>query len=235
MLSLSSWQRAGNAKLPGMSEQPNILFITTDQQRFDTIAALGYDHMITPQLDWLCDEGIAFTRAYSSSPVCVPARATIMTGLHGDSTGCTSNKRDLKPLANHPTLPQLLTKAGYQTRAQGKMHFRPSRCHYGFEQMELEADYYRHMSKQGINVSRHGLALNQIAPGRASVPHGQSATEWVADRSIDFLETRDPTRPFFLWTSFEEPHPPFNPVKNLSTCIAVLTYLIPCEVIGPNR
>ena len=96
------------------------------------------------------------------------------------------------------------------------MHFRPSRCHYGFEQMELEADYYRHMAKQGINVGRHGLALNQIAPGRSSVPHAESATQWVVDRSIDFIETRDPTRPFFLWTSFEEPHPPFNPCQEFA-------------------
>ena len=58
-----------------MTEQPNILFITTDQQRFDTIAALGNQQIFTPQLDWLCDEGIAFTRAYSDCPVCVPARA----------------------------------------------------------------------------------------------------------------------------------------------------------------
>ena len=73
------------------------------------------------------------------------------------------------------------------------MHFRPDRCCYGFEQMELESDYYRAMNKRGIDPGRHGLGLNQIAPGRSSVSHADSATQWVVDRSIDFMETRDPT------------------------------------------
>jgi hypothetical protein len=68
-----------------MCERPNILLITTDQQRFDTIAALGnHEHIYTPHLDWLTDEGIAFTSAPTrTAPICMPARATLMTGKHG--------------------------------------------------------------------------------------------------------------------------------------------------------
>ena len=101
-------------------ERPNICLITTDQQRFDTIAQLGNPHMLTPQLDWLCDEGIAFTRAYSDCPVCVPARATIMTGKHAETLGCLNNARNLQPLAQHLTLPAVLTAEGYQTRSPRK-------------------------------------------------------------------------------------------------------------------
>ena len=84
-----------------------------------------------------------------------------MTGKHGDTIGCVSNKRQLTPLANHQTMAQMLTAAGYQTRAQGKMHFRPDRCHYGFETMELEADYYRQLTAKGLIGDAHGMGLNQ--------------------------------------------------------------------------
>ena len=59
--------------------RPNILLITTDQQRFDTIAALGNSHIFTPHLNWLTDEGTSFDRCYADCPICMPSRATIMT------------------------------------------------------------------------------------------------------------------------------------------------------------
>lgn len=112
-------------------DRPNILLITTDQQRFDTINALGNKYIFTPHLNWLVDQGITFTRCYSDCPVCMPARATIMTGKHGYTTGLVENNDDIKPMAENDTLPGILTRNGYQTRAQGKMHFSPMRAHYG--------------------------------------------------------------------------------------------------------
>lgn len=65
------------------AERPNILWITTDQQRYDTVAALGYEHMHTPHLDDLVRQGgVAFTRAYCQSPVCTPSRSSFMTGRY---------------------------------------------------------------------------------------------------------------------------------------------------------
>ncbi|MBR2808708.1 MAG: sulfatase-like hydrolase/transferase, partial [Erysipelotrichaceae bacterium] len=64
-----------------MNKRPNILLITTDQQRFDTIHASGYDQMITPNLDRIANEGGNFLNAYSPNPVCIPARHNIITGL----------------------------------------------------------------------------------------------------------------------------------------------------------
>ncbi len=69
----------------------NILLITTDQQRFDTIQALGNRHIFTPHLNYLAQEGIAFTRGYADCPVCVPSRTTIMTGYRGFESGVISN------------------------------------------------------------------------------------------------------------------------------------------------
>lgn len=199
-----------------MEERPNILLITTDQQRFDTLHAGGNPYIRTPHLNWLLDRGIHFSRCYSDAPLCVPARATMMTGRTGYRNNLTTNADDIRPIDSSTSLPGLLTQAGYQTRAQGKMHFAPRRKNYGFEHMELLEDYYRYMSKHpeyGI-PSDHGMGQNEMEPVISTVQESHSLTHWIIDRSIDYLETRDETRPFFLWTSFSKPHPPFDPCLN---------------------
>ena len=192
--------------------KPNILLITTDQQRFDTINALGNERIFTPHLNWLCDEGITFTRAYADCPVCIPSRATIMTGLPGYKTGIVDNARHDLNLTN--TIPEILTREGYQTRAQGKMHFVPFRRNYGFEHMELPMDYFREQARLGKFPKEHGVGENEMEPVISTVHENDSLTHWTVRRSIDFLETRDESRPFFLWTSFTKPHPPYDPPLN---------------------
>lgn len=192
--------------------KPNILLITTDQQRFDTIGALGNQHIYTPHLNWLVDEGIAFTRCYSDCPVCMPARATIMTGKAGYQHGLVGNDYDYMPMKHHTTFPELLTKEGYQTRAEGKLHFSPMRTGYGIEHAELPMDYFNEMRKWNCASTRtHGLGENEMEPAINTIPERDTLTHWIVDRSINFIETRDETRPFFLWTSFTKPHPPFDP------------------------
>jgi hypothetical protein len=64
------------------AKRPNFIFLTTDQQRFDTIQCLGAGHMLTPHLNWLVESGIHFSRGYAESPVCVTSRAAMLTGRH---------------------------------------------------------------------------------------------------------------------------------------------------------
>lgn len=197
-------------------EKPNILLITTDQQRFDTICAMGNDKIYTPHLNWLMDEGITYRNCYADCPVCMPSRATIMVGKPGYENGLIGNSHGVMPMAENMTLPGILTEAGYQTRAQGKMHFYPMRANYGFEHMELPMDYYRERcanSKEAL-PKQHGVGENEVEPVISTVHENDSLTYWTVKRSIDFLETRDETRPFFMWTSFTKPHPPFDPCKN---------------------
>ena len=107
-----------------MNQPPNILLLMTDQQRFDTIAAAGYPHMITPNLDRLAHEGCLFRSAYTPNPICVPARHHTLTGCTGRRHGFFGNgNQPIDPAI--PTLPRLLADAGYETRAIGKMHFQP--------------------------------------------------------------------------------------------------------------
>lgn len=193
-----------------MDTRPNILLISTDQQRWDTIHAGGNPHIFTPNLNWLCDTGIQFSRAYSDCPVCMPARATIMTGLPAYAHGSVGNSM-AEPMRGRETLPELLAKTGYQTRAQGKMHFHPMRKKYGFEEMELSFDYHRFMQRHYPgHSSRPPGAQNQLEPTFAATSSPYTQNQWVVDRSIDFLDTRDEERPFFLWSSFSKPHPPLD-------------------------
>lgn len=193
--------------------KPNILLITTDQQRFDTINAAGNPLILTPNLNFLCDRGIRFTRAYSDCPLCMPARATILTGRTGYTNGLTNNVEGIDPIDRRTSVAGLLTDVGYQTRLVGKTHFPKFRANYGFEHVEPCDDYYRTMRRhpeRGIPMD-HGLGQNNLEPGISTVSESNSLTHWIVDRSVEFLETRDPTRPFFLWTSFTKPHPPLDP------------------------
>ncbi len=195
--------------------RPNILLITTDQQRFDTINREGNPSIFTPHLNYLGETGITFTNAYADCPVCMPSRATIMSGRHAYKQGLVDNgkKQVIDP---RYSMPGILTQAGYQTRAIGKMHFVPPRNHNGFEHMEILNDYYRWMEKMGHpqKPMDHGLGQNEMEPAISTVPESLSLTRWIVDRSQEFLETRDTTRPFFLWTSFSKPHSPYDPDRN---------------------
>ncbi|MDD3242869.1 MAG: sulfatase-like hydrolase/transferase [Eubacteriales bacterium] len=197
-------------------DRPNILLITTDQQRFDTINALGNPFIYTPHFNWLTDVGVTFTNCYADCPICMPSRATIMTGRHGYDNHLVENDTSVMPMRENATLPGLLTRAGYQTRAQGKMHFEPMRANYGFEHMELPMDYYRARNRNTAagRPKAHGVGENEVEPVISTVPEEESEIFWTVERSIDFLETRDETRPFFLWTSFAKPHCPFDPSLN---------------------
>ena len=145
--------------------RPNILLITTDQQRYDTISALGNGSIFTPHLNWLVREGITYENCYSACPICMPARATIMTGLESHRHGLTGNDNQVRPMKDHVTFPELLTKNGYQTRAEGKLHFHPMRTYYGIEHADLPMDYFNEKRRYGKPSTRlHGVGENEMEP-----------------------------------------------------------------------
>ena len=109
--------------------QPNILLITTDQQRYDASGGAGPSFLRTPHYDRLRYEGVEFTSGYTDDPVCVPSRMGIMTGKQVFSHGMTGNGITSKILGREGTLPWYLRELGYQTIAIGKMHFGPERAY----------------------------------------------------------------------------------------------------------
>jgi arylsulfatase A-like enzyme len=200
--------------LPG--KRPNILLLFTDQQRADTIAALGNPIIRTPTMDGLCREGVAFTRCYTPSPVCVSARCSMVTGLPPHRTACVDNGTPQPPDA--VSFMERLAAAGYQTHGVGKMHFVPDYGRmWGFESRdfseEMAADgYVAMLRKHGFSHvdEPHGVRSEMYyVPQPSQLPAELHNTAWVADRAVEFLRRRDGRRPFFLWASFIKPHPPF--------------------------
>lgn len=202
-------------------DKPNILLLFTDQQRYDTIGAGGNDLIRTPAMDQLCATGVRFDRCYTPSPVCVSARYSLLTGLYPHRSGCADNGHPMDQTL--PTLPGMLTRDGYETRAFGKMHFRPVRHTFGFERMELSEEipgnaendeFLQHLVEAGYNYVHepHGIRSElYYIPQTSQLPAEHHTTHWTADRTIQFLKDRDRSRPFFAWTSFIKPHPPFDP------------------------
>ncbi len=198
-------------------KRPNILLLFTDQQRHDTISALGNSIIRTPTLDRLVREGTSFNRCYTPSPVCMPARASLMNGLAPHQTGCVDNNNF--PESSRSFM-QMLSDSGYQTHGIGKMHLGGDwKRNWGFESRdtseEVKAghDFRAHLDANGYSniIEPNGLRSEYYyLPQPSQLPAELHETTWVADRSIDFLNNRERERPFFLFSSFIKPHPPFE-------------------------
>ncbi len=192
----------------------NIILITTDQQRYDTIGDLAPDYMRMPHTQYLINQGISYTNAYSQCPLCVPARISIMNGKFPHTTGATTNCETTDVMGTRDTLPDLMRQAGYQTIAIGKMHFGPQRAKHGFDEMIIPDDYFREMQRSGsmIQPMRHGMGQNEIYPALSTVPEAMTMTSWISEKCVEYIrDRRDPSQPFFMWCSYSKPHPPFDP------------------------
>lgn len=120
---------------------PNILFICTDQQRYDSLGCYGNQHAATPHLDRLAAEGVRFTRHNTPCPICSPSRATLFTGLYPRNHKLTVNGMALDP--DIPTLPKMMARTGYRTYGIGKHHLQPILAPDRFVMPESEAFWQR--------------------------------------------------------------------------------------------
>ena len=102
--------------------RPNLILLLTDDQRYDTLACNGQELIQTPNIDRLAAEGARFTRAYVTTSLCCPARATLYTGLYANAHGVRNNEDQVDFLREHPGFPELLQGAGYATGFFGKWH-----------------------------------------------------------------------------------------------------------------
>ncbi|MBN2559058.1 MAG: sulfatase-like hydrolase/transferase [Clostridia bacterium] len=200
----------------------NILLIMTDQQRYDTVHGLGNRKIMTPVIDSLIDEGTAFTRAYTPSPVCVPARFATLTGRYCHNTGCVEN--GMMP-GGFRSIMEILSGNGYRTCGIGKMHFNfkdgGNMATWGFDARvtseEINGaerdDYKNYLDENGYSHVRdpHGIRSEMYyIPQPSQLPEGLHHTSWVCDKSIEYIEGRDREKPFFLMCGIIKPHPPFE-------------------------
>jgi arylsulfatase len=211
---------------------PNILLLMADQWRGDCLSIAGHPVVHTPFLDQLASRGVRFSRAYSASPTCIPARASLHTGMTPASHGRVGYQ-DYVPWDYDVTLAGELTRAGYQTQAVGKMHVYPERSQLGFQNVILHSptgivrmarqqgrdpglvdDYLPWLRQQlgrDATFFDHGIDSNSYVARPWDKPEHTHPTAFVATQAADFLRRRDPRKPFFLFASFNAPHPPYDP------------------------
>lgn len=211
----------------------NILLIMTDQMRGDCMGCAGHPDVKTPYLDHLAARGVRFENAYTACPSCLPARCALHTGLSQEHHGRVGYQD--RVTWNYPvTLAGELTKNGYYTQCVGKMHVHPLRNQMGFHHIELHDGYlhaYRNASIPYCENQRNaddylywlrcqlgadrditdtGIDCNSFLARPWLYEERLHPTNWVTDRSIDFLRRRDRSMPFFLMASYLRPHPPFD-------------------------
>jgi len=186
--------------------RPNIIFFFADDQRFDTIRALGNEEIITPNLDSLVQTGTAFTNAYimgsMSGAVCVPSRAMLLTGrtlFHLQGQGNVIPQE-------HVTFPEVLRKAGYTTFHTGKWHQDPrslTRCFSGGAKI-----FFGGMADQ-FNVPVFDFEpAGKYPKENKYIGQGKHSSELFSDAAIAFLRSHKEDRPFFLYVAYTAPHDP---------------------------
>ena len=201
--------------------RPNLLFIFTDEQRYDTLAAYGNEGIETPNLNRLGAESTVFERAYVSQPVCTPSRATLLTGLYPHTNGCVENNVPLAAVT--PCLPELLPRGQYATAYHGKWHLGDEIfAQHGFDEwISIDDGYHRWYSAgrdRAARSSYHQFLLESgFEPeggdrfGRAQsarLPEGYGKPAFLAREASRFIrDNRD--RPFSLFVNFFEPHMPY--------------------------
>ena len=204
-----------------MANRPNILWYCTDQQRFDTIGALGNPHVRTPVMDGLVREGVAFTHAYCQSPICTPSRSSFMTGLYPSRVHNTRNGNDKFP-GWPPVITRLIADAGYTCGLVGKFHLQSS-GHRTEPRMDDGFSYWKfsHAPRNDWTeghdyadwVHTQGGDLNALRESKDRVPTELHQTTWASERSIEFIE-QPHARPWLLNVNIYDPHPPFIPPRS---------------------
>ena len=187
--------------------KPNILLIYTDQQRFDTIRALGNAYIHSPNLDRLVEEGVAFTQATTPSPVCLVNRWCLHSGQWSSRNRCYSNHHPgLRPPTDIPTM---LRKAGYITGLSGKNHsFLTPLDLDEWDEAPALPDHpeWRRYQDWARYRERHYPRLAE-EPVWSSITAEQAKTE----SALRFMERHgNGDQPFFLWLSYLYPHSPYE-------------------------
>ena len=191
--------------------RPNLLLVTSDQHRADTLGCAGHPCVRTPHLDQLAREGVRFDNAYADCPVCIPARTTLITGRRAHENGQPNYAADWRLGRDRRLLlGSLLTAAGYQTELVGKTHWHTDPDDRGgFEHVTWLAGLKRRqLAEAGRAGTLVGLGANEVSPTRSQFPPHLHSTDWCVDRACEFLATRQRSQPFALWLSLTDPHPP---------------------------
>jgi arylsulfatase A-like enzyme len=206
--------------------RPNIIFIITDQQRFDTIRELGFDYMDTPNLDRLVREGVTFTNCHITAPSCAPSRASLFTGQYPHTTGILKNADSWKR-----SWIESINATGYRCINVGKMHSYPYHTPLGFDERYVVENKDRYLEERYYfdewdkALKARGLVKQQREQYRKRDDYREriGAFEWelpedlhsdmfVGNTATWWINNYPKTEPLFLEIGFPGPHPPYDPI-----------------------
>ena len=206
-----------------MQKPPNILWICTDQQRYDTIHSLGNQHINTPYIDQLVSKGVTFNQAYAQSPVCTPSRAAFLTGRYPRTTKCRQNGQAMP--ANEKLISRLFADNGYICGLAGKLHL--ATCASGVVETRIDDGYevfhWSHHPQPDWPENAYtqwlrskGTSWEELYGGPSTdyikhgVPEEFNQTTWCAEKTIEFIKNQKGDPWFFSYNCFA-PHHPFDP------------------------
>ena len=194
------------------SESPNVIFVLTDDQRYDE---LGFMNPIieTPNMDRIAAEGVHFRNAFVTTSLCSPSRASILTGQYMHHHGVVDNN---KPPADGATFfPQYLQEIGYATAFIGKWHMGEGAAgERRIDDPQPGFDHWVSFAGQGnyYPVTRNGR-VNEINVNGKRVPQEGYITDELTDYALDWLRNRKDGEPFFLYLSHKAVHANFSPAE----------------------
>lgn len=186
--------------------RPNIVCIVGEGLRWDEFSSEGNKLLHTPNMDRIGAEGCTFRNAFVVNALCLPSRATLLTGMYSHTTGAVSNVQGKLP-SRFPLVSDLLQKAGYETAFLGKSHIvgalmdHPWDYYFGFEG---QADYYRPVVTEGVrgNYSQPKLYAGEYVDTLLT----RKAVEWLKQKR---------SKPFCIFLWFYAPHAPFFRPKDM--------------------
>jgi len=171
------------------SSRPNIVFIMTDDHGYQAVSAYNGELNSTPGLDRIADEGVIFTNSFVCNSICAPSRAALLTGKHSHANGHIDNRCRFD--SSQVTFPKLLREAGYQTALIGKWHLKSEPT--GF-------DYWNILPGQGQYYNPDFIEM-----GKKYRINGY-ATTIITDMAIDWIRSRDKSKPFCILVHHKAPH-----------------------------
>ena len=173
------------------AQQPNIIYIMSDDHDADAISAYNKKFIATPNIDRIAKEGMRFTNCFVGNSICSPVRATILTGQHSHLNGIKDNRTPFD--GSKMTLPKLLKEAGYQTAIIGKWHL---------HSLPTGFDYWTVLPGQGVYYSTRLINMKND-----TIRYNEYATSLITNQTLSWLkEKRDPSKPFFIMMHHKAPH-----------------------------
>lgn len=181
------------SKLAAQDQRPNIIFILTDDQRWDALGFAGNPLIQTPEMDRLASEGIYFENAFVTTPICAASRASILTGMYERTHGYTFGQGEIKQPYMALSYPALLRDSGYFTGFYGKFGVNYSSFNDLFDVGE---SYDRNSAFK----DRRGYFFKKIGQDTVHL------TRYTGQQAIDFIQESSKEKPFMLSLSFSAPH-----------------------------